>query len=216
VAFVRRLLIGAMTICALAACGSSAAAPGGSASSSASSAGSGCGPVAARTLAASSAARVYVQSGAVYGCATGSRRRYLLGHTSFCNNSDRVGPMVVAGRMAGYAVTRCGVDTGSATVDVRRLSDGARVFSHAAASAIGPESYVSVTGIVATPGGGVAWIARASSIVGHRSATGVFARRGSGVRQLDAGAGIGPSSLRLEGARVSWQDGSARRSAPLR
>jgi hypothetical protein len=156
-----------------------------------------------------------VQSGAVYGCAAGSRGRYLLGHTSICINSDRVGPVAVAGRMAAYAVTTCGVDTGSATVVVRRLSDGAHLFSHAAADAAGPEGYVTVTTIVATPAGAVAWIARATTIVGHRSVTGVYARRGSGVSKLDSGQAIGLSSLRLRGSTVSWQDGSGRRSSRL-
>jgi hypothetical protein len=212
---VRRLLIVAVTVFALAACGSSAATPGSSTKSSVTTAGARCGPAVAQTLGASGAARVYVQSGAVYGCAAGSRRRYLLGHASVCINSDRVGPVAVAGRTAAYAVTTCGVDTGSATVVVRRLSDGARLFSHTAADAAGPEGYVTVTSIVATPAGAAAWIARASTIVGHRNVTGVYARRGAGVSKLDSGNGIGVSSLRLSGSTLSWQDGSGRRSSRL-
>ncbi|MGI9183775.1 MAG: hypothetical protein ACR2GZ_02245 [Solirubrobacteraceae bacterium] len=49
--------------------------------------------------------------------------------------------------MAGYAVTTCGVDTGSAAVVVRRLSDGARQFAHAAADAAGPEGYIRLSGL---------------------------------------------------------------------
>ncbi|MGH2869110.1 MAG: hypothetical protein ACRDNK_16315 [Solirubrobacteraceae bacterium] len=219
----RRLLIVALTVFALAACGSSAATPGSStssgpgssATSSATTAGARCGPAKARTLGASRTARVYVQSGAVYGCAAGGRRSYLLGHASVCINSDRVGPVVVAGRMAAYAVTTCGVDTGSATVVVRRLSDGAHLFSHAAADAAGPEGYVAVTAIVATPAGAVAWIAHAHTIVGNRSVTGVYTRSGSNVSKLDSGNAIQLSSLRLSGSTVSWQDGSGRRSARL-
>ena len=209
--FVRRLLSLALPLCAIAACGSSAAASLGS--SSATTAKAQCGPASARTLAVGAQARVYAQSGAAYGCVSGSRRRYLLGHLSVCVNSDRVGPVVVAGRLAAFAVTRCGVDTGSATVVLRRLSDGAGLFSHAAAKPAGPEGFVNVTDIVATASGAVAWIAHASSIVGHRSSTGVFVRRGAGLSQLDSGAGIKAGSLRLSGTSVSWQDGSARRSA---
>jgi hypothetical protein len=121
----------------------------------------------------------------------------------------------VAGRIAAYAVTTCGVDTGSATVVVRRLSDGARLFVHAAADAAGPEGFVTVTTIVARPSGAVAWIARASTIVGHRNVTGVYARHGSGVTKLDSGNAIGLRSLRLSGSTISWQNGSGRRSARL-
>jgi len=221
---VRRLLIVAVTVVTLAACGSSAATPhssstssaaGNSTTSSATTAGARCGPAAALTLGTSRAARVYVQSGAVYGCAAGSRRRYLLGHASVCVNSDRVGPVAVAGRMAAYAVTTCGVDTGSAVVVVRRLSDGAHLFSHAAADAVGPEGYIAVTSVVATPAGAVAWIAHAHTIVGNHSATGVYARHGAGVSKLDSGASIGLNSLRLSGSELSWQDGSRRRSSRL-
>ncbi len=158
---------------------------------------------------------MFVQSGAVYGCAAGRAGRYLLGHAAVCIRSDRVGPVAVAGRMAAYAVTTCGVDTGSATVVVRRLSDGARLFSHAAADAAGPEGYVAVTTIVATSAGAVGWIARASTIVGHRTVTGVYARQGSGVSKLDSGNRIGVGSLRLSGSTLSWQDGSGRRSSRL-
>lgn len=210
----RRGLILGPALCTLTACGSSAAASGGS-SPSASPASARCGPASARTLGASPLARVYVQLGAAYGCAAGSPRRFVLGHTSTCINADRVGPVTVAGRLAAFALSRCGVDTGSATVSVRRLSDGATLFSHMAAGAAGPEGYVAVTGIVARRDGAVAWIARASTIVGHRSVTGVYARRGSGVAPLDSGPGIVSSSLRLTGSSVSWRDGSARRSARL-
>ena len=208
----KRLLIAATTVCALAACGSSVAAPG---STPAGAAGTRCGPSAAKTLAASRDARVYVQSGSVYGCAARGRGRYRLGHSLLCVNSDRVGPVTVAGRLAAFAVTRCGVDTGSATVVVRRLSDGAHLFSHVAANPSGPEGYISVTSIVATSKGAVAWIARASSIVSHHTVMGVFVRHGAGVSQLDSGSGIVADSLQLKGSALSWSDSSGRRSARL-
>lgn len=117
--------------------------------------------------------------------------------------------------MAAYSVTRCGVDTGSATVDVRRLTDGKLLYEQIATAATMPEGYTSVAAIVASRRGGVAWIAQASSIVRHSSSNAVYVRRGSGAQRLDASGDIVAQSLSLNGSIVSWRDGSRRRSARL-
>ena len=215
----KRVLITATTVCALAACGSSVAASGQPASSvtspSAQAAAARCGPHRARTLATSRTARVYVRGQSVYGCATGGHGRYLLGRSSLCIGSARVGVVTVADRVAAFALTRCGIDTASTTVEVRRLTDNALLYSHDAADAAGPEGFVSVGSIVATSKGAAAWIASASSIVSHHTVMGVYARRGDGVQTLDTGSGIVANSLQLKDSGLSWQDGSQRDSAHL-
>lgn len=176
---------------------------------------SACGPASARTLAGGPSARVYVVAQTVYGCAAHSGRRFRLGTTGFCNRAERVGPVAVAGRLAAVALTSCGVDTGSTTVQVRRLSDGAVLSAYPAAAAPGPESFTSVSAIVVDAAGAVAWIGRANSVVRHSSSTTVYAARAGAARQLDAGSAIVADSLRLTGTTVSWRHGGERRSAPL-
>jgi hypothetical protein len=193
----------------LAACGSSAAAPAPSATAH-----GGCPPAGARTLAATPGARVYSQDGFVYACAPRSGRRYRLGVAAGCLQSARVGPAAAAGGIVAYAAQRCGVDTISAFVIVRRLSDGRQVFSRAAApAAIGPEAAQSVGSIVVDRGGAAAWITVQRSIVSRRYRALVCAAVGSGVRVLDAGSAIRVRSLRLRGRRLTWRDGASLRSA---
>jgi hypothetical protein len=175
-----------------------------------------CGPAAGRTLAGSRSARVYVVGRRVYGCAAGGGgRRFTLGTSNLCIQSVLVQAVAVAGRLAAFGAESCGVDTGSTVVQVERLTDGRKVFTHSAASAPGPESYTTVSAIVTDRAGDVAWVARTSSIVRHAASTTVSAAKGTTVRQLDAGAGIVPGSLRLTRTTVHWQNGSQKRSGPL-
>ena len=83
----------------------------------------------AHTLIADRQAIVYRRGSTVYGCSTRTGRSYRLGSTAFCTSSDRIGPIVLAGATAAYGVERCGVDTGTARVVVRRLIDGAVLHS---------------------------------------------------------------------------------------
>jgi hypothetical protein len=211
------VLIALSAIGALAACGSSAAT--GSSSAAASGAVPAgvahCGPAKARTLAADSRIRVYSYQGSVSACAAGAKRTYRLGGSRTCLRSDLVGTVAVAGGLAAYADERCGVDTGSTTVEVRQVASGRLQFTHQAGAVAGPESYTSVGSIVVRSNGALAWIAQSHSIVAHRNATEVLARAGSGVRILGQGAGIDPASLRLAGSRVSWRQSGTRRSATL-
>ncbi len=215
-----RIMVVVVTAAALAACGSSAAAPTSttaSTTSGATTARARCGPASAHTLAASSGARVYSAGGVVYGCAPGNAHHYRLGSARSCLSSPRVGPVAAAGRIAAYGVATCGIDFGASKVVVRRLSDGAQLFSHAASSASsGPESYGSVGSIVVTPSAAVAWIAVDHSIVAHRVVAQVMARGSSGgVRVLQTSPGIVPGSLRLHGSTLTWRVGTATRSASL-
>jgi hypothetical protein len=210
---VTRSLILVVGACTLAACGSSAAAR--SETSGAQTAVAHCGPAAARTLAASSQARVYTRSRIVYGCAAGGRS-FILGRAGLCVSANRVGPVAVAGRLAAYAIERCGVDTSSATVVVRRLSDGRSLFAHAGSSLPpGPESFESVGSIAVSGGGGAAWIASLSSIVSHQRHTQVLERAGARTRVLATGSDIASGSLRRKGNRVTWRQGGSTRAAAL-
>ena len=202
--------VGALLIAvgALAACGSSVAAPGPARPATAT-----CGPSGGRTLSQSPRARIYARGGVVYGCAAGSGRQVRLGSPASCVRADRVQAVAVAGTLAALALQRCGVDMAAASIMVIRLSDGRRLYGHAAASPAGPEALTSVASIVAGSTGMVAWIARSSSIASHHSLTVLYARSGSGVRRLDQGGQIG--ALRLTGQRLDWTHAGSRRSATL-
>jgi hypothetical protein len=215
----RRVLQGAIAVM-LAACGSSAAhstatsAPLGDASSPAPIA---CGPASAKTLAASSKARVYVSGGLVYGCAHAGKRQYLLGQRASClGGRTRVAPVAVSGVLVAYGSQQCGVDTGRSTVVVRRLTDGSTLSQQPATTTpTGPESYVMVTALVLAGDGAAAWISVSHSIVGGHSTTEVHALDRHGTRRLDHGAAVGTAQLRLAGTKVSWKHGTAWRSATL-
>ena len=212
---------------ALSACGSSAAEStksGGSTGSTATSTPTGapaakvpCGPPQARTLAASSVARAYAASGIAYGCSSGGKKQIRLGEIRAHPGAPRVGPVVVAGYLAAYGLQRSGVDTGSGSVQVQRLSDGQMLQSvPATVTKLGPESYQSVAAIVLKPDGAVAWIGTGMSIIHRRQAVEVHKVDRHGSRMLDHGTGIGERSLRLHGSTVTWSHGGRTRSATLR
>jgi hypothetical protein len=212
----RRTALLLITAGALAACGSSSASSSGAASSaSPAPANAHCGPASARTLARGSLTRVYVERRTVHACVTGGRRPITLGTTGTCLRAQRVDAVAVAGRLVAAGRTTCGIDTGTAEVEVVRASDGHRLFTQPAIGNPGPESSTDVTGMVVTPAGATAWIARSHSIVGHRTMIEVRAGDARGIRLLDSGAQIVTGTLRLSGSTVSWRDGSTRRSARL-
>jgi hypothetical protein len=175
-----------------------------------------CGPAHARTLASDAVARVYVAGGAVRGCTSGARRSWVLASATRAAGAPRLSGAVLEGRIAAYTLTRMGVDTGSAVVTARRLSDGRTLVETAANTApLRPESFVSVPGLVLGSGGALAWISEARSVIGGSGTVQVHAwQRGVG-HVLDAGPGVVPGSLRLRGTRLSWQHGATTRSATL-
>ena len=219
----RRTILGVVTVL-LTACGSSAAhstttgdtqtTAGGTSAGAAS--GAVCGPSRDRTLASSSSARVYVSGRDVYGCVRGAKGSRRLGQSSSCLGGSLISPVVVKGVLAAYGSQTCGVDTGTATVVVQRLSDGAVLAQRPASTAvIGPESHVRVTALVMDGDGDVAWIAASSSIIGSRHATQVRALDHRGARLLDHGNSVDSAQLHLRGAKVSWKHGASGRSATL-
>jgi hypothetical protein len=141
---------------------------------------------------------------------------FRLGQRPTCIGAARVDPVRVAGEFAGYGLTRCGVDTGSTQVIVRRLSDGKRMLGAPAASSPGPESFQSVGSLVLKPDGAVAWIGVGNSIVTHTRTVAVYkADRHGSVERLDSGTTVRPGSLRLHGSKLSWAHNGSVRQASL-
>lgn len=195
-----------VALVALAACGSSSgmAAP------------ARCGPSEARTLAADRVARVYYSGGAVYGCTGGGRKSYRLGASARSIREGRVGPVALAGAAVAYGLSRFGVDTVSAQVVVRNLSDGSRLHSEPATiRPPGPEHFQSVAAVVVRADGAVAWIGQGGSLVRRGGDVEVGKADAHGRALLDSGSGIDQRSLGLRGSSVTWRHGGATRSARL-
>ena len=203
-------------VIAIAACGSSSAAPTGSTADAVRPAS--CGAHFARTLVANSRARVFVQAGSVYGCARGHRHVYLLGRSALgiAAGQGRVGAVALGGVDAAYSLTQMGVDTASTEVVVRRLDDGHTVHTASATTeALGPEFFQSVDALVVKSDGAVAWTATGGSIVRHNMEIEVDRIDRRGEARLDRGSGIAAHSLRLRGSQLRWRHGSATRSSTL-
>jgi hypothetical protein len=175
-----------------------------------------CGPSSARTLAAGASARVYASHGKVYGCSIHGHASYVLGSTNVCTVSARVGAVAVTAELAAYGLERCGVDTGSSLLIVRRLTDGHQIRSASATKASLPEAFQIVSAVALRSNGAVAWIGTIHSVVGGRTSVEVHMITSSGTRSMvDSGSSIEPTSLRLHGSRLTWRHGKATRSATL-
>jgi hypothetical protein len=171
-----------------------------------------CAPAGAQIKLSDARAQVYALSKAMYACDRRSRRTTKLGNTTVCVATARVDGLALAGDVLAYGLDRCGVDAGSTTVTVRRLSDGKQLRNLAAITGPGlVESYTSINGLVVTPKGAVAWIATDTSIVAHGTRIEVH---GNG-RLLDSGSGIDTRSLRLHGSTLSWRHGGSTRTATI-
>jgi hypothetical protein len=187
------------------------------AASGASAHGALCGPSKARTLAADRLARVYSRGGKVYGCAKASHSSYVLGSASSSMGQGRVGPIDLAGVDVGFGRTTSGVDVISAEVVVENLTDGRVLRDHGAtAGNFGPETAQQVDSIVVKADGSVAWIASVSSIVSHRGTTQVRKSDRTRRTSLDSSRKIKPDSLRLDGSKLTWREGSTTKTATLR
>lgn len=176
-----------------------------------------CSPAGARSLLSGQSARVIVLSGSVYGCSERTGRRFLLGTAGTCIAAERAGPFALSGEIVGYALQRCGVDTGATELIARRLTDGSQIrTARAMHGVLGPESFVTAGSIVVAGDGALAWIASASSVATHRQAREVNRADGSGFSTLDSGSALDPGSLALHGSALTWRRGGSTRSAVLR
>jgi hypothetical protein len=189
---------------------------GASAASTSSHPGPPCGPKSAKTLAASHTARVYVQQSVVLGCSAHGTATYRLGRDDRNITSVRVNPVVVAADLAAYGAERHGVDTATATVIVRRLTDGKQLSSNPATSPPGVEAFQRVDSLVLKRDGAVAWIGDGSSIAGPgRRVVEVRKLDKHGLSVLDSGAAVHTDSLRLHHSTLRWRHGAHTRTATL-
>jgi hypothetical protein len=176
-----------------------------------------CDPHGSSTLAAGPKARVYAVDKTVYGCAYSTGKAWRLGNSSSCEGSALIEAVHVAGVLAGYGAERCGIDFGTASVIVRRVTDGKPLVDEAATLAeTGAESYQVVDSLVLKADGSVAWIGVGSSIIsqGKRAIEVRRVERGNETL-LDSGAAIHSESLRLRGSMLTWKHGRQTRSATL-
>lgn len=174
-----------------------------------------CGPRDAHTLAADSVARIYELKGTIYGCSIHGSKSYRLGGSSY--GQQKVGPVALSGEDAAYGLSRSGVDTISASVRVRRLSDGKMLHDDAATTKPLPAEYFqTLYALVVKSDGAVAWIAEAGSIFeGKTSDVEVHKDDTTGRALLDSGSSIRRRSLRLHGSTLTWRHGETTRSALL-
>jgi hypothetical protein len=207
-----RRLVTLTIAAALAVAGAAAA------SSSTPGAAAGCAPPGSHVLSSSEAGQAYSLHKVVYGCSDRTGLSTRLGRAEQCVGTQRAGPVIVAGELVAYGLETCGVDTGSTSVVVLRLSDGKQQTSDAATTlpVLLPESYENVDSLFLKPDGAVAWIAVRSSITGH-GGTDVEVHKVDrhGQRLLDSGSSIHPYSLRLQGSKLTWKHGHKTRSAAL-
>jgi len=203
--------LGLLSVLMLVACGSS------SGSTSASSASASCNPQGSHTIASGEKARVYSLRKLVYGCAYATGKAWRLGEQSACGpGSDGVQAAHVAAALAGYGLRSCGVDSGSAVVIVRRLTDGKQLVERAATErSTGAESYQSVGSLALKADRSVAWIGVGQSIIGHGKTVEVRRFQSGQETLLDSGSAVDPASLRLHGSTLTWKHGKQTRSATL-
>ncbi|MDQ2897423.1 MAG: hypothetical protein M3Y09_17575, partial [Actinomycetota bacterium] len=175
-----------------------------------------CGPDSARTLAGAPVARVYASEGNAYGCVTGATRSYRLGSTGSSITAARIETVRVAGRIAAYGLRTSGVDTGYATVNVRRLTTGRLLAQRPATTKVGVEGFQSVDSLVLKVDGAVAWIATARAIGMPTFIRQLQRLDTSGFHVLDVGPNVAAGSLTLHGSTLSWKHGHALRTATLR
>jgi hypothetical protein len=174
-----------------------------------------CGPRSAHTLAGDSVARVYSSAGKAYGCAAGGARSYRLGKTGNCSGGEQIQTVRVSGRIAAYGLETCGVDTGNATVNVRRLTTGVALTQSPATTNIGVEGFQSIDSLVVKADGAVAWIATATSIGKPTFIRQLQRSDTRGFSVLDSGRAVGAKSLTLHGSKLSWRHAKAVRTATL-
>ena len=176
-----------------------------------------CPPSGTVTIASSPSARVYRVGeepfGGVFGCVIGGTASYELAP----GGQTHATPVVLVGQLAAYGLSSFGVDTGTTSVVVRRLSDGAQLLDVPAVAKPYPlvEAVQGVTGLVLAPDGAVAWIGQEHSLGTGQTVTEVVKDDASGETVLDSGAGIDTSSLQLSGSTVTWLDAGVTKTATL-
>jgi hypothetical protein len=131
-------------------------------------------------------------------------------------SEGRAGPVALAGVDVAYGLTYYGVDTISADVIVRSLTNGAvlrRVDSWS--GSVAPEYFQTVDDVVVKRDGSVAWIATEGSII-SRNETSTEVEKSDKISShalLGKSKRIRRHSLRLHGSQVTWLVGSDEKDA---
>jgi hypothetical protein len=174
-------------------------------------------PAGAKTLAASSSARVFVANGTVTLCSTNGKGFDIGKRSGTCRpGAPNVGHLALAGQVLAVVLETCGTDTGDASITVVRLGSRSQATSFGATiGQTGPESFYSVDSLVASPSGSVGWIGSGSSVGTRKTLVEVHVAIGTSDRLLDSSPQIKKGSLRLRGSRLFWQDGAVTRSAAV-
>jgi hypothetical protein len=166
---------------------------------------SGCAPGAAKVLKSSGAARIYAESGTLYGCLGSRATRLGSLQGTHLAPATRVVRYVLASPYAGFDSVQMGVDTFASTVSIVDLQTGATVASAPATSAERrAESFISVHAMAINASGQLAW-------VGERSAIGVphptYELRvlSKPPSKLIEATLTPPTALRLRGHTLTWR-----------
>jgi hypothetical protein len=173
-----------------------------------------CAYTGSRTVLSNSVARIYyTPAGRPYSCYWITGRRVPLDmfvDRFYAPRDAHLGLLRMDGRMLGYTWVDPGIPAVYVhSVDLRLARFPRRTAIRPATSA--EPSSVRVTDLVVRTTGAIAWI---QQLEGELS---VWRLDAGGQRRLDAGAGIGPASLRMvAGGRVAWNRDGTRRSAALR
>jgi len=176
-----------------------------------------CVPVAATTLRASGAARLYSEGSVLYGCLGARRTRLgaLRGTVAF--PATRIARYALSSSgYAGIDTAQMGVDTFNSTVLLVDLRTGATL---ASAPGTTPERraefFITVTAMVVDRKGTLAWIGERSAIGVPHPTYEVHTLNAARNRLLASSATIASRSLRLHGETISWREGGHARSATL-
>jgi hypothetical protein len=126
--------------------------------------------------------------------------------------------VAVAGELVAFGFESCGVDTETAQVVIRRLSDGKLLFTATAGKRRpGLAAHLDRVGsVVIRADGGVAWISDQSWLDSAQDTIEVHRVDRRGMRILDLSPEIASTSLRLHGSQLSWRRGKFTMFSTLR
>jgi hypothetical protein len=170
-----------------------------------------CSPAGSQTLASSRSSRVYALGGKAYACLDSNGKTYKLGSATLCIGGVRAGPFALAGGDVAYGATSCGIDFSSSELIVKSLVSGRTLRRAPATNTSLVEQEGGVRSLVLKADGSVAWIATEQSLGNHHRLLQLFKDDKGGLKLLDSGLSVAPSSLKLRGSQLTWRrDGTSR------
>jgi hypothetical protein len=175
-----------------------------------------CSPAGSLTLERSRASRVYSLGGKAYACLYSSGESYKLGSATLCIGAVRAGPFALAGGDVAYGATSCGIDFSTTEVIVRSLVSSRTLRKAPATNMSLGEQEGGLQSLVLKADGSDAWIATEQSLGNKQRLLQLFRDDKSGLKLLDSGLGVPPSSLRLHGSQLTWRHDGTSRHATLR